>query len=271
MVHSESNCAILDLTKRRFAVNLFFLLLGIAGDVWCILPIIKNGIFNIGNATGIVVFTCFILLGLFWKRFKALVIRFRKKKPGRIITDIAAALIAFTVILVIIESICMIRGAIKKPDGTETVVVLGSRVHASGPSLMTKARLDAAIEFMNKYPDSKCVLSGGQGPDEPFSEARGMAEYMLGKGISRDRLFLEDKSRDTYENLQFSKAIIEKEGLNPKISIVSNEFHLYRAGLIAKKLDLQYTTIPGKSLMILFPAYYIRELYAIIAQWVFGS
>ena len=123
----------------------------------------------------------------------------------------------------------------KKPDGTETIVVLGSKVNSYGPSLMTANRLKAAIKFMNEHPDTKCVLSGGQGPDEPFSEAKGMFDYMVSHGIDENRLYLEDRSTNTRENLKFSKELIEKEGLNGNIAIVSNEFHLYRAGLIAKK------------------------------------
>ena len=249
-------------------MNLIFIIIGIIGEIWCLLPIFAYRVFNIGNGTGLLVFTVLILIGIFWKRFKALITKLRQKKAGRIITDIAGFFVMLTIVLVIVESICILTGANKKPAGDETVVVLGSQVRAYGPSLMTKARLDAAIIFLNEHPDNKCILSGGQGPDEPFSEAKGMSDYMIQKGIDPDRLYLEDRSRNTRENLKYSKELIESEGLNPNIAIVSNEFHLYRAGIIAKKLGLNYRTIAGKSLPVLFPAYYIRELYAILAQWL---
>ena len=248
-------------------MNIFFLIIGILGDIWCILPIFTYRIFNIGNGTGILVFTIFILLGLFWKRFKMRLCKLRESKIGRLLVRIVGFCIMLTAILVVIESICIIRGANKKPDGTETLVVLGSKVNSYGPSLMTAQRLKAAIKFMNEHPDTNCVLSGGQGPDEPFSEAQGMFDYMVNRGISKDRLYLEDRSTNTRENLKFSKELIEKEGLNENIAIVSNEFHLYRAGLIAKKLGITHSSISGHSLLVLFPTYYIRELYAILAQW----
>lgn len=249
-------------------MNIFFLITGILGDIWCILPIFTYRIFNIGNGTGILVFTTFIILGLFWKKLKMRLCKLRKSKIGRLLVRIVGFCIMLTTLLVVIESICIIGGASKKPDGTETLVVLGSKVNSYGPSLMTAQRLKAAIKFMNEHPDTNCVLSGGQGPDEPFSEAKGMYDYMVSHGIDADRLYLEDRSTNTRENLKFSKEIIESEGLNEKIAIVSNEFHLYRAGLIAKKLGFDYSSIPGRSLLILFPTYYIRELYAILAQWI---
>ena len=249
-------------------MNIFFLIIGILGDIWCILPIFTYRIFNIGNGTGILVFTIFILLGLFWKRFKMGLCKLCESKIGRLLVRIGSFIIMLTALLVLVESICIIKGANKKPDGTETLVVLGSKVNSYGPSLMTAQRLKAAIKFMNEHPDTNCVLSGGQGSDEPFSEANGMYDYMVSHGIDADRLYLEDRSTNTRENLKFSKEIIESEGLNEKITIVSNEFHLYRAGLIAKKLGFDYSSIPGRSLLILFPTYYIRELYAILAQWI---
>ena len=248
-------------------MNLFFLVIGIIGDIWCILPILTHRIFNIGNGTGILVFTVFILLGIFWKKFKLWLCKLQASKRGRLLVRIVSICIMLTAALVLIETICIIGAAGKKPEGNETLVVLGSKVSAYGPSLMTAQRLKAAIGFMNEHPDTKCVLSGGQGPDEPFSEAKGMFDYMVNRGISEDRLYLEDRSTNTRENLRFSKELIEKEGLNENIAIVSNEFHLYRAGQIAKKLGLNYKTIPGRSLIYLFPTYYIRELYAILAQW----
>jgi uncharacterized SAM-binding protein YcdF (DUF218 family) len=249
-------------------MNIFFLIIGVLGDIWCILPIFTYRIFNIGNGTGILVFTIFILLGIFWKKFKSWLCKLRESKIGRLLVRIAGFCVMLTALLVLVESICIIRGANRKPNGTETLVVLGSKVNSYGPSLMTAQRLKAAIKFMNEHPDTKCVLSGGQGPDEPFSEAKGMFDYMVSHGIDGGRLYLEDRSTNTRENLKFSKDIIESEGLNENIAIVSNEFHLYRAGLIAKKLGFDYSSLPGRSLLILFPTYYIRELYAILAQWI---
>ncbi len=248
-------------------MNIFILIIGILGDIWCILPIFIYRIFNIGNGTGILVFTIFIILGLVWKKFKVWLCKLCKSKTGRLLVRIVSFCIMLTALLVVIESICIIGGASKKPDGTETIVVLGSKVNSYGPSLMTANRLKAAIKFMNDHPDTKCVLSGGQGPDEPFSEAKGMFDYMVSHGIDENRLYLEDRSTNTRENLKFSKELIEKEGLNENIAIVSNEFHLYRAGLIAKKLGIAHSSISGHSLLVLFPTYYIRELYAILAQW----
>ncbi|MCQ2520309.1 MAG: YdcF family protein [Lachnospiraceae bacterium] len=250
-------------------MNIILFIIGLVGDIWCIAPIFIFRIFNIGNQTGILVFTAIMLIGLFWKRIRLLIGKWSKKKFVRCILTVVYSLIAVTVLLVIAETSCMIAANTASPSGNETLVVLGSRVFSYGPSKMTAARLDAAYDYMQEHPDSVCVLSGGQGSDEPWSEAKGMCDYLTAKGISKDRLFLEEHSTNTKENLAYSMEIIEAHNLNPEIAIVSNEFHLYRAGLVAKEAGISFKTIPAPSMLLLLPTYYIRELYAILAQWIF--
>ena len=94
-----------------------------------------------------------------------------------------------------------------------------------------------------------------------------MYRYLVAKGIDPARLYKEDKSTDTRENLKFSKALIEENGLHPVIAIATSEFHEYRAGQLARELGLEYGAVPGKTAIWLFPTYYVRELYAILELW----
>ncbi|MFR6589470.1 MAG: YdcF family protein [Gallintestinimicrobium sp.] len=72
-----------------------------------------------------------------------------------------------------------------------------------------------------------CVLSGGQGSNEPVSEAQGMYDDLVKKGIDPKRLILEDQSTNTVENLRFSRKLIPREV--QKVGIVTSNFHVYRA------------------------------------------
>ncbi len=173
------------------------------------------------------------------------------------------------VLLVVIESGFMIAAANKTPTENVTVVVLGCRVYGERPSLSMVERLDAAYEFLIENEEAKCVLSGGKGTGENISEAECMYRYLVEKGIDANRLYKEEQSTTTRENLAFSKEIIKEEGLPTKIAIATSEYHVYRAGLIAKSLDMEYSAVPGRTAIWLFPTYYVRELYGILYEWVF--
>ncbi len=248
-------------------MQIFFIVLGVLGIIWCILPRLIYSVLNIGNITGLVVFTCFLLIGLFWKPLKKLVLIIWKKKQGKIALVIAGVVLSIIPIFVIVETICMVSVAGNKPEGNETVVVLGSYVKKSGPSIMSTRRLEAAFKYLTEHPDAVCIVTGGQGKDEPWPEADAFKDYLVNKGISEERIYKERESTNTRENLKFALEIINENGLNDKIVIISNEFHLYRAGRIADRLGINHCYVSASSPAPMFSAYYIRELYAILADW----
>ncbi|MCM1161446.1 MAG: YdcF family protein [Roseburia sp.] len=120
-------------------------------------------------------------------------------------------------------------------ENLDYVIVLGAQVHKSGPSKVLKMRLDAAYDYAAENPDTLLVVSGGQGGNEPFSEAKGMYDYLVKRGLEEDRIIMEDKSTNTYENLTFSKEILDSLGGKvAEVGIVSNNFHVYRAVQLAR-------------------------------------
>lgn len=252
-------------------IKVLLLAVEVLALIWCLSGYVLYRVLNIGNLTGIAIFCTLIFLTLLSTPIKHLLEKIWKKKAGKIVLSIAAVILATALIIVGIETACIIGACNNTLQGDETLVVLGSQVKRTGPSLMTCYRLDAAKEVLDEYPDMLCILSGGQGADEPWSEAQGMYEYLEKKGVATDRLYLEDKSTNTRENLALSYKLIEEEGLNTSIAIVSNDFHVYRAGRIAKRLNIQSSLVPAKSIFALIPAFYIRELYAILADWFIYS
>ena len=161
----------------------------------------------------------------------------------------------------------MNRATRNKPSTPVTLVVLGCRVYGTTPSLMLTERLDAAYDYLINNRDAVCILSGGKGDGENISEADCMYKYLTEKGISKDRLFKEDKSTSTRENIEFSLEIIKANDLNPKIGIVTNEFHQYRASKIAEKHGIEAYAVNGKTAGWLFPTFYIREMWGIMYEW----
>lgn len=89
------------------------------------------------------------------------------------------------------------------------VIVLGAGVNGDVPSLSLQNRLLAAQRWLTNHPDSKAILSGGQGPGENISEAQCMYQWLTQYGIAGERLLLEDQSRSTQENLKYSAALLQ--------------------------------------------------------------
>lgn len=116
-------------------------------------------------------------------------------------------------------------------DGADYIIVLGCGVDGETPSLMLQSRIDAAIDYLDHNPNTTAVLSGKQGPGEDISEAEAMRRALAAHGIASERMILEERSADTIENIRFSLALIPD---GSKVAVLSNDFHLYRARIIAK-------------------------------------
>ena len=77
------------------------------------------------------------------------------------------------------------------------VVILGAGVNGTVPSLSLQVRLEAALDYLEDKPEIPIVITGSQGPGEDISEARCMADWLMARGISEDRILLEDQADNT--------------------------------------------------------------------------
>ncbi len=121
-------------------------------------------------------------------------------------------------------------------DDLDYLIVLGAQVNESGPSPILRFRLDAAVDYLNENPDTICIVSGGQGPNEIAAEAVVMADYLEEQGIDPDRIIEEPESKTTEQNITNSMALMED---GATVGIVTNDFHVYRALQIAKHQGLE--------------------------------
>lgn len=224
------------------------------------IPWFTYRILNIGNITGLGV-------GILW-----MVITFLFHTKSDMTKQLWFRLVlgVFGIIFLIaaILSLLMWNALFQKPKANATVIVLGAKVTGQRPSLVLEERLIAAKAYLDTHPDVVAILSGGQGKDEIISEAQGMYQYLVEKGVQKDRLIKEDQSTTTYENLQYSLDIIKERGLSKDLAIVSNNFHIYRALWIARSMGLDAKSVPASSRWWLFPTYYVREMYAILYEWM---
>lgn len=183
-----------------------------------------------------------------------------QRLPGwlRIVFLIIAA--AVLVCFVIVE--CLIAGKFheKGREDLDYIIVLGAQVHESGPSAVLKYRLDAAAEYLKENPDTVCIVSGGQGSNEPFAEAEGMARYLTASGIPAERIRKEDRALSTEDNISFSMAMMEPDS---SAGLVTNNFHMFRALQIAEKQGLKDVCgISAGSTPLFLPNNMLREFFA---------
>ena len=159
----------------------------------------------------------------------------------------------------------------QKPDyNCEYVIVLGCQVRRDGPSLMLRRRLDAACSYLSTDTKADCIVSGGKGDNEHISEAEAMYEALVNDGISESRITKEDKSSSTYENLLFSKQILEDSEKPLRIAIVTDGFHQWRARLQAESLGYDVKCVSAATPWYLVPVYWVREWFALSYLFVFG-
>ena len=156
----------------------------------------------------------------------------------------------------------------------QVMVILGCRVMPGGePSMLLQDRLETALDYLEEDPDILVVVSGGQGSNEPVSEAACMAGWLEERGISEDRIFQEDQSSNTKENLIFSKDLLAREGIDvgeTDVLVVSNGFHLTRARMLAERFGYgEVSTLAAPSSHI--PSriqMYIREPLALVKSFL---
>lgn len=197
-----------------------------------------------------------------------------KSEKIRKITKIVK-IITFTALSVFLLSFLLVEGLIlTHDDGTKaptarTVIVLGARVDGDVPSLTLKTRLETALAYLEDNPSAVLIVTGGQGRGETRTEASVMADWLRARGVASNRIYLEDKSTDTRENLSFARAILEREGLPTPVAVVSSSFHLYRAERLAQQagfaeVQTLSAPVPKVPLGWLTASVYLREYCSII-------
>ena len=189
-----------------------------------------------------------------------------------ILKKVLTCLVILGFLLIVIAEIPILANMKKQEKAdSDYVIVLGAGVHGTRPSRILNQRITAAYNFLVANPETKAILSGGQGPGEDISEALCMKNELIKKGIDANRLIMEDHSTSTEENLKFSKKIIDENSPNTtKITIISSDTHLYRASIIAKETGFEpklYYAYTDFHFLRLSNA--LREAVAVWAEWIF--
>ena len=221
-------------------------ILGWLAIIPLLLMIIFFTFFMAGYSFTVLVCWCLIGIILFYNCMYLL----QRTYPltARRLKRVFTVILCIGLILVGITEFFIIKASFGEPtESCDYIVVLGAKVRHSGPSVSLWDRIYGARDYLAEHPEVIAVLSGGQGPDEPMTEAKAMYDELVKLGIDESRLWLEDQATSTWENLNFSLNLIEENtGTRPgKIGIVSSEYHLFRASLFADACGIESVGIPA--------------------------
>lgn len=155
------------------------------------------------------------------------------------------------------------------PDDLDVLIVLGAQVRPDGsPCRALRMRLNTARDYLLAHPHCRCIVSGGQGTNEPESEAECMASYLVFTGVDSERLLLEDRSKNTIQNLRFSLELLSQAG-SQNIGIVTNDFHLKRSLAIARREGIPNPKgIAAPSTRLYLPNNLLRECLCIALDFL---
>ena len=157
------------------------------------------------------------------------------------------------------------------------ILVLGAGLNdRTIPTEILRGRLNAAIECIEKNDAGYIVVSGGQGEDEDLPEAHAMSKYLQDKGIDKEKIIIEDESRNTNQNFKFSKEKIEEHNHKSldeiNVKIVTTDFHAFRSSILAKRNGyVNFNNYSSTTVWYLIPITYTREAFAIVKSVIFDK
>lgn len=221
--------------------------------------------------------------------------RFRDRISLRLEVSAVTALTAIFVVFVCVEIAMGVNFFSLDKQSADYVIVLGAQVRGKTLSRTLEYRLEKALEYARVHPNTVLVLSGGQGAGEEMTEAEAMYEYLKAHGIPESQMLLEEQSASIYENLVYSKLLIQEreakrrqtirdvmaasgylsppdEEVSIRVGIITSNFHVLRAKAIARKTGIPgITGIAAKSDPVLFLHFSVRECFAILKDKFVGN
>lgn len=199
----------------------------------------------------------------------------RNRIGAKVLRTILSVCLVFLVILACVTAgFILYGGDTATAQDYEYLIVLGAGLNGNAPSEILQDRINHAYTYLTAHPDTICIASGGMGSDEQISEALCIYNELTAMGIDPERIWLEDHSTSTVENFRYSLILLqETTGSAPeRIGVISNEFHLFRVGLIAQSHGLDADLIPAPTSNILIRiSYTLREIVALWKYLLIGG
>lgn len=191
---------------------------------------------------------------------------------------------AKTFLLVLLVTVvlcfCALEGVVLRTGKTEihgdpgVMVIFGCQVKPWGPSVLLQDRLDTALNYLKDHPDTAVIVTGGKGDDERLSEAQCMYDYLTAHGVDGERIMMEDQSRNTWQNVNYTMDLLGEKGYSTTADLlaVSSDFHLARIRMLYGRvtgeqslstLAAPVSHVPSRIIM------FFREPLALVKSYIF--
>lgn len=221
-----------------------------------------------------------LLMGAFFGA-TAFSCRYYQKYPEKLMLWVPVSMVTLcasgVLVLLVVQILMFGKIPLTAEPGLDYVIVLGAGIHKDDISNTLRLRLEKAAEYARENPETVLVLSGGQGKNEPGTEAAAMQDYLIKLGVPEKQLRLEERSASTTENIAYSKILLEQEQKQNqsrplRIGLLTSNFHLYRAEMIARKQGFgRIYKIAAESDRVLFIHYCLRDCAAILKDRLVGN
>ena len=168
-------------------------------------------------------------------------------KIPKIIRNIVTILFTIGLVLFIsVEGLIIYNGHHVDKEKPDYLMVLGAGLRGTKLSTSLLYRLETALDVHELYPDVKIIVDSSQ-------------------------IIMEDKSTDTYENFLYTKKILDEESevKDPTVTVISNNFHMFRAKFLAKEVGINTLGYPAPSHKVSAVVFYVREFFGVIKAFVF--
>lgn len=251
----------------KTAIRLLLLLVAAVSVALNVGPIFTSGEINIGIIVGLMVAILCTAYAIIFDKVNKAIKSIWKNKGGKILLSAIALCVAVGVAIGGCTLVNVITHSTDSDKDTEYIIVLGCKVTGDKPGIYLRGRINKAYEYLTEHPDAKAILSGGQGSDEQISEGQCMYNTLTEMGIDPKRLMVEDESTSTIENFNNSIQKLKAQGTEiTEITIVTNDFHEYRASKFAERCGLKAYSCPSKTPFIGYTPFAVREVFAIVWQ-----
>ena len=182
-----------------------------------------------------------------------------KNTFGTMLYKIISFIAVYILLLLAVYSLSAVLNLLhlKKKRNADYIIVLGAGIIGSRVTPLLAARIEKGIELLRYNPNAVLIMSGGQGSGEDIPESKAMADYAIDKGVSAEKVILEQKSVSTEENLRFSRELINKQ--NPQIIVVTTAYHMLRALILAKRQGIKCVGFGAKTKWYFTLNAFIRE------------
>ena len=196
------------------------------------------------------------------------------------VENVLGIVITYAECVQISAMICGLRSARHVPAyDRDYILILGCGFRKDGtlPPLL-RGRVDKAVEFWKRQKQATgkeaiLIPSGGQGRDECMAEAEAMYRYLVGTGFPEKAIIKENQSANTFQNMEFSKNIIEaREGKKPvKTAYVTTNYHVFRSGVWAGLAGLSAEGLGSRTKWWFWPNAFVRECIGLLKNRIISE